>query len=266
MRVSPLLQRRLLVEEARADVLRAGLTMSDQIGLALRSARRRSSESQRDFAARRGWSATCQARLETDALGQRLGEVVTALDRTGFAIAVSELGATETWCPVLIQDPTDLARWFAQTRTRQGVSTRTLAEISGVGQRTVVRSERPEDVAVMRLSRVACLVTALGGQVVLAACHTPIPRVIPPHEWPVESVLPRVRGGGRRLAAHGWMRRTGEHGPSWYSERHRRQQTGAGQRYDSDPFGRAPLWTAARPAHPPRTRAGDPTLLPGPAH
>ena len=67
---------------------RAALTVSDEIGLALRDHRRRLGMSQRTYATTRGLSRTMLARLEAGAGRMSLDTVVTALDGTGFVLQV----------------------------------------------------------------------------------------------------------------------------------------------------------------------------------
>ena len=70
---------------------REELTLEQSIAMALRSHRGTLGEGQRDHAARRGWSAAHQARLERDPGNRKLGQIVQALDGTGFRLAL--LGA-----------------------------------------------------------------------------------------------------------------------------------------------------------------------------
>ncbi|MGG5260673.1 hypothetical protein [Phycicoccus avicenniae] len=75
--------------EAAQELLaaaRARLTLSDEVGLALRAHRRRLRLSQRAYAALRGYSRTTLGRLEVAAGGHRLDDVVRALEGTGFAL------------------------------------------------------------------------------------------------------------------------------------------------------------------------------------
>ena len=70
---------------------REELTLAQSIAMALRSHRGTLGEAQRDYAARRGWSAAHQARLEQDPDNHKLRQVVEALDGTEFRLAL--LGA-----------------------------------------------------------------------------------------------------------------------------------------------------------------------------
>ncbi len=65
---------------------RARLTLGDEVGLALRSHRRRLRLSQRAYAAMRGYSRATLGRMESAAGAHRLDDVVRALDGTGFAL------------------------------------------------------------------------------------------------------------------------------------------------------------------------------------
>ncbi len=67
---------------------RATLTLSDEVGLALRLHRRRLGKSQRAYAAVRGWSRSHLGRLEATAGRMRLEDVVAALQPTGFRLAL----------------------------------------------------------------------------------------------------------------------------------------------------------------------------------
>lgn len=67
---------------------RATLTLGHEIGLALRATRYRLGVSQRAYAALRGWPTSRLARLETEAAGLRLGEVVAALDGTDYQLTL----------------------------------------------------------------------------------------------------------------------------------------------------------------------------------
>ncbi len=67
---------------------RAALTVSDEIGLALRDHRRRLGMSQRTYATTRGLSRAMLARLEAGAGRMSLDTVVKALDGTGFVLQV----------------------------------------------------------------------------------------------------------------------------------------------------------------------------------
>lgn len=79
------LPEKYLPQLARA---RAGLTVSDEIGLALRAHRRALGLSQRRYAASRGLSRAMLARLEAGAGSMSLDTVVEALRGTGFTLRV----------------------------------------------------------------------------------------------------------------------------------------------------------------------------------
>lgn len=67
----------------------AGLTVADEVGLALRAHRRELGMSQREYAAARGLSRPKLARLEADAGRMHLESIQNALEGTGFALSVS---------------------------------------------------------------------------------------------------------------------------------------------------------------------------------
>jgi transcriptional regulator with XRE-family HTH domain len=67
---------------------RARLTVSDEVGLALRAHRRALGQSQRSYAASRGLSRAMLARLEAGAGRMSLDTVVDALEGTGFVLKV----------------------------------------------------------------------------------------------------------------------------------------------------------------------------------
>ena len=67
---------------------RAALTVSDEVGLALRDHRRRLGMSQRTYAGTRGLSRAMLARLEAGAGRLSLDTVVKALEGTGFVLQV----------------------------------------------------------------------------------------------------------------------------------------------------------------------------------
>ena len=67
---------------------RAALTVSDDVGRALRDHRRRLGMSQRSYARERGLSRAMLARLEAGAGRMSLDTVVRALDGTGFVLQV----------------------------------------------------------------------------------------------------------------------------------------------------------------------------------
>lgn len=69
-------------------VARRTLSLSDHIGLALRSHRHQLRQSQRAYAAHRDWTQTHVARLETVAGTQRLADILDALQGTGYTLAL----------------------------------------------------------------------------------------------------------------------------------------------------------------------------------
>jgi transcriptional regulator with XRE-family HTH domain len=93
---------------------RVRLTLSDEIGLALRDHRRALGMSQRSYAASRGLSRAMVARLESGAGRLSLDTVVSALEGTGFALAVTfdsippETPALEAAVPASLPGPEDL--------------------------------------------------------------------------------------------------------------------------------------------------------------
>lgn len=87
------------------------LTVTKQVGLALRGHRRELGQSQRAYAAQRGMSKTQLARMEHDSSGVTLGAVADVLEGTGYCLAVVPVDAA----PAIDWDPTDL-----DARTRDG--------------------------------------------------------------------------------------------------------------------------------------------------
>ncbi|WP_147064682.1 helix-turn-helix domain-containing protein [Knoellia locipacati] len=81
-------EQRAAKRAADLDEATARLTVAGTVGLALRDHRRRLGLSQRAYAAMRGWPASRIARLETGAARFALGDVVEALDGTGFGLAL----------------------------------------------------------------------------------------------------------------------------------------------------------------------------------
>jgi hypothetical protein len=112
-------EQRLASRAADIDDAVARLTVADTVGLALRDHRRRLGLSQRAYAAMRGWSASHVARLETGAGRFALGDVVEALDGTGFSLALvrrreGEAGAGE------VVDPGSWSETELVARVRHG--------------------------------------------------------------------------------------------------------------------------------------------------
>lgn len=221
------------LHELRATRVRASLTLGDTVGLALRAERRCSRESQREYALGRGWSAAHQARLETIAEELPLGRVLTALADTDHAIAV----AGQVVAPHLVQlsVPADLCRWLRDELGASRRSGRWLAAASGLSQSMVSRLTDPRRAGGVQLARAAQAVGVLGGRVVLGGWTDEGLRELDPQAWPAAAVVPRVRGDGRRLAAHRWIR-LGM--PFWWRWR------------EDLPVGPMPSWTAQSPAEP----------------
>jgi len=73
------------------DRARRGLTIVDEVGLALRAHRRRLGLSQRGYASLRGLSRAMLARLEAGAGRLSLDTVVGALEGTGFALVLAQV-------------------------------------------------------------------------------------------------------------------------------------------------------------------------------
>jgi hypothetical protein len=67
---------------------RAGLDLTGAVGLALRVHRRETGLSQRDYAQWRGWSKSHQWRLESRADSLRLQDLASALQDTGYRLAL----------------------------------------------------------------------------------------------------------------------------------------------------------------------------------
>jgi hypothetical protein len=221
------------VQERQAAYLRAHLTLSGEIGLAFRAVRRGCRQSQREYARVRGWSPAHQARLETRAAERQLGHIVRALSPTAFGLLItSDLSSPWSDLGLSVQE---IVEWISRAMARQGVTTRALAAECGLSQTTVSRVRDPGRATTVPLGVVADVVQSLGGRLVLAQ-STPTGLVpVDPQAWPTAAVLPRSRGNGRRLAAHGWVRRWQ---PWWY-------------RWDRRPhLGAPPLWSAEAPSEP----------------
>ena len=83
---------------------RRTLTLADHIGLALRAHRHHLRQSQRAYAARRHWTQTHVARLETTADTQRLADILQALHGTGYTLAL--VTTPSSTAPTTIITPT----------------------------------------------------------------------------------------------------------------------------------------------------------------
>lgn len=104
---------------ANLDEATARLTVADTVGLALRDHRRRLGLSQRGYAAMRGWSASRVARLETGAGRFALGDVLEALDGTGFDLALVRRRGGDTSAPEVV-DPGSWSETELVARVRDG--------------------------------------------------------------------------------------------------------------------------------------------------
>ncbi|MDO5502798.1 MAG: hypothetical protein Q4G67_06445 [Actinomycetia bacterium] len=224
------------VERRELDHLRAGLSLADGIGLALRRTRLQTSQSQREYAAARSWSASHQARLETHAELLRVREVCAALTGSDFVLT---LGWGREWHA--IEDPAALAAAVVPRLRALGRSTRSAATACGLSASMVARIRSPSRAGTVRVVDVERFVEkALVGELLLgmwvapthnagdAAAGTRAALPVNPDTWPAADVLPRVRGRSRRLAAHREIKRRG---PFWF-----RWSTHAD-------LGRPPLWT-----------------------
>jgi transcriptional regulator with XRE-family HTH domain len=67
---------------------RESITVGEGVALALRRHRRSLKLSQRGYAARRGWSKSHQARLESATPALKLADVLAALEGTGYHLAL----------------------------------------------------------------------------------------------------------------------------------------------------------------------------------
>ena len=81
---------------------RESLTVGQSVAMALRAHRGALREGQREYAARRGWSSAHQARLERHPDDRKLGQVVAALEGTGFRLGLlrgpaGDEPAPESW-------------------------------------------------------------------------------------------------------------------------------------------------------------------------
>lgn len=212
-----------------ADQVRAELTITDEVGLAMRASRRMMRMSQRRYAAMHGWSASQQARVETRAGDLAVGQVRWMVESTEFVLGIIGEGGTTT-----ITSATDISGWVVEQCTRQGMSTREVADCAGTSQAMVSRARTGHRVDRVSLGAVTDIVRALGGTVRLAWDEPNGPEFLEPAHWPNAAVLPSVRGGARRFPAHEWLRQASGWGPMWYF--HRFYFIGDGAH--------APLWTA----------------------
>jgi hypothetical protein len=221
------------VQERQAAWIRANLTLADEIGLALRAVRRGCRQSQREYARARGWSPAHQGRLETRATDLGLGRVLTALEPTAFTLVIVA-EASDPW-PDPGPSAAILAGWVGTALRERGVTTRMAARDSGLSQATVSRLCDGDRAVAVRLGLAAALVDWFGGAMRLGRSSPVGLSVTDPQSWPTCAVIPRARGNGRRLAAHGWVRREQ---PWWF-------------RWDHRPhLGMPPVWTAESPSDP----------------
>lgn len=222
-------------QERQATFIREHLTLSDQIGLALRAMRRGRRFSQRVYAVMQRWSPAHQGRLETRAADLPLRSVVRALDPSAFGLVV--VGSQEASQSLLGMSVQDIACWIRVRMTEIGMSTRSLAVRTGLSQTMVSRLRDPRRAGTVRLSTVQKVVRVLGSEVAVGQSFAGGTKVIEPQTWPTAAVLPHSRGRRRRLAAHGWVRREW---PSWF-------------RWSVRPhLGLPPTWTAEAPREPRR--------------
>lgn len=235
---------RLEIEQAQADVARAELTLGDELGLAMRATRRRLRVSQRQFASAMGWSQSRVARLETKAGSLGIDVVIEALGASNFRLGVQVDERLE-----VLDRLADVVSWVASSLDRSGKSTREVAKCANVSQRTVVRTTMMDELSVVKLDTLLSVVSACGGRLRLVWDDARVDRLIDRTEWPTAAVVPLVRGGQRRLAAHGWLRATPWGGPRWYFERF----------YPRDDYSGPPLWTSEWPREP---RVAEPGIEP----
>lgn len=222
-------------QERQATLVRARLTLSDQIGLALRAMRRGLRFSQRTYAGMNRWSPAHQGRLETRAAELPLRSVVRGLDPTAFGlVVVNSPQASQSLLGMSVQD---IALWIRARMTATGVSTRSMAVATGLSQSMVSRLRDPRRAGSVRLSTVHKVVRVLGSELAVGQSFRGGMEGIEPQSWPTAAVFPHSRGRRRRLAAHGWVRRER---PSWF-------------RWSVRPhLGMPPTWTAEAPREPRR--------------
>lgn len=222
-------------QERQAALIRERLTLSDQIGLALRAMRRGLRLSQRVYARTHTWSPAHQGRLETRAAELPLRAVVRALDPTAFGLVIH--GSPQASRAMLGMSVQDITGWIRDRMTEVGMSTRSVADRTDLSQTMVSRLRDPRRAGSVRLSTVQKVVRALGSELSVGQSFEGGLAVIDPHAWPTAAVLPHSRGRRRRLAAHGWVRREW---PSWF-------------RWSVRPhLGLPPTWTAEAPREPRR--------------
>lgn len=227
--------RAISVQERQAAYLREHLTLSDEIGMALRAARRWLRHSQRAYAALGRWSAAHQGRLETRAADLPLRSVSRALEHADFGLVIVD--SSDGSSPRLGGSVEAVASWVRARMAESGVSTRWVAEQCDVSQTMVSRLRDARRAGSVRLSTVQKVIRVLGGEIAVGLSVDGRLAAIDPQSWPTAAVLPRSRGRRRRLAAHGWLRRQG---PTWF-------------RWSVRPhLGLPPTWTAEAPPEPHR--------------
>lgn len=232
-------------EQEHAARLRESLTLSDELGMAMRAARRRLRFSQRDLAERQGWSQSRVARLEARAEKSSIDVVIEALAVNNFRLAIESEDQLQ-----VIDRPAEMVAWLRHRMQSWRLSSRQVGHLAHVSQRSVIRLLSERHIWTVSLGLFAKVAAALGGRTRIVWDNARTDHVVDKGEWPTAAVLPRTRGGARRLAAHGWIRATTSLGPFWYWMR----------RFPRDPFRRAPTWTAEWPRDP---RGADATVDPG---
>ncbi len=159
---------------------RAGLTLPEAIGLALRAHRHHLHHSQRAYAAHRDWTQSRIARLETAAAHHRLADIIDALQGTGYRLALlpDTHGTRGTHGTGDTHDAHD-------TGTHDTGDTHDAGDTGDTGD----TGDAPNP----------------------PSLDTPIPA----SHWPTPELIARVRGGRRRFPAHHTTRRTSTP-PRWW--------------------------------------------------
>ncbi len=233
--LNPRRQRRALIwQQAKAR-----MSLNDQLGIALRHARRSAGMSQRAYARDHGRSPSRQARLETRASDIATEVVVEALEPTWTALGVRSLTDSGGEPRIILgraEIRSVLADAISAAKAASGRTYRALADRTGVPVATLHRAATAPDQ--MSIATVRRVLQALGLDLVALSRDARAPLLmLTPDVYPEASVAPRVRGGRRRLAAHRWIRPCPGGPRWWWLELYRPR------RYKGDP----PDWTAEYP-------------------
>ena len=216
-------ERRRAVEEAEellAEDLRLHLTLEEEVGLALRAVRGAQGMSQRVYAEAHDWSASQQARVETRAGGLRFGHVLAMLAPIEVTLCVlGDLGRVRSkkvtadvmggtsadpgrgvdGQVVPLATPADLSAWIIARSRELGVGTRVVADLADTSQTMVCRGRSGTRIENVRLDVLERIVGALDGSMRIAWDDSGAPELIEPWDWPTAALVPRARGGERRL-------------------------------------------------------------------